>query len=80
MITDSFDNLTPAIIERRRKENAPKVDACIITFSHEIEAFVRDNFASGEIASLFCATGRTPVYLIERGGKKIAFYKTYHPS
>ena len=77
MITDSFDNLTPAIIERRRKENAPKVDACIITFSHEIEAFVRDNYASGEIASLFCATGRTPVYLIERGGKKIAFYKTY---
>ena len=29
MITDSFDNLTPAIIERRRKENAPKVDAWI---------------------------------------------------
>lgn len=77
MITDSFDNSTPAIIERRRKENAPKVDACIITFSHEIEAFVRDNFASGEIASLFCATGRTPVYLIERNGKRTAFYRTY---
>jgi len=77
MITDTFDNSTPAIIEPRRKENAPKVDACIITFSHEIEAFVRENFEAREFASLVCVTGRTPVYLIERNEKKIAFYKTY---
>ena len=29
MITDSFDNLSPAIINQVRKENAPVVDACI---------------------------------------------------
>ncbi|MCR5801215.1 MAG: nucleoside phosphorylase [Lachnospiraceae bacterium] len=77
MITDSFDNNSPAIINPVKKENAIKVDACIITFSYEIEKNVAENYASGEIASLWCATGRTPVYLIERGGKRFAFYKTY---
>ena len=77
MITDSFDSLSPAIITPGRKENAPEVDACIITFSHEIEKHVAENYASGEIASLWCATGRTPVYLVEWRGKRFAFYKTY---
>ena len=77
MITDTFDNLSPAIINPPRKENAPRVDACIVTFSHEIEKHVAERYAAGEIASLWCATGRTPVYLIERNGKRFAFYKTY---
>ena len=77
MITDSFDNLSPAIINPVRKENAPAADACIVTFSHEIEKYVAENYASGEITSLWCATGRTPVYLIEKNGKRFAFYKTY---
>ena len=77
MITDSFDNLSQAIINPVRKENAPAVDACIVTFSHEIEKYVAENYASGEITSLWCATGRTPVYLIEKNGKRFAFYKTY---
>ena len=77
MITDTFDNLSPAIINPGVKENAPEVDACIITFSHEIEKYVSESYASGEIASLWCATVRTPVYLIERNGKRFAFYKTY---
>ncbi len=77
MITDSFDNLSPAIINPVKKEDAPEVDACIVTFSHEIEKHVAASCACGEIASLCCATGRTPVYLIEHGGKRFAFYKTY---
>ncbi len=77
MITDTFDNLSPAIITPVRKENAPEADVCIVTFSHEIEKYVAENYASGEIASLWCATGRTPVYLIERNGRRFAFYKTY---
>ena len=77
MITDSFDNLSQAIINPVRKENAPAVDACIVTFSHDIEKYVAENYASGEITSLWCATGRTPVYLIEKNGKRFAFYKTY---
>ena len=36
MITNSFDNRTPAIINPRIGENAVPVDACIVTFSHEI--------------------------------------------
>ena len=77
MITDAFDNLSQAIINPIRKDNAPAVDACIITFSHEIEKLVAEQYADGEIASLWCATGRTPVYLIKRNGKRCAFYKTY---
>ncbi len=77
MITDTFDNFSPAIINPVVREDAPDVDACIITFSHEIEKQVAEKYAGGEIASLWCATGRTPVYLIERNGKRFAFYKTY---
>ena len=40
MITESFDNQSAAIINPRVKENAPQVDACILTFSHVIEKFV----------------------------------------
>ena len=55
MITDSFDNLSPAIITPGKKENAPVVDACIVTFSHEIEKMVAEQYACGEIAALWCA-------------------------
>lgn len=33
MITETFDTKTNAIINPHRKENAPKADACIQTFS-----------------------------------------------
>ena len=77
MITDTYDSLSPAIISPDVKEDAPQVDACIITFSHEIEKHVVETYVSGELASLWCATGRTPVYLIEWNRKRFAFYKTY---
>ncbi len=80
MITDTFDDRSPAIIRPNgpeRKPDAPCADACIITFSNVIEKHVVENYADGEIASLYCASGRTPVYVITRGGKRIAFYRTY---
>ncbi|MBR3258881.1 MAG: hypothetical protein IKF96_07840, partial [Eggerthellaceae bacterium] len=77
MITDSFDILSPAIIDPQPKENRSQVDACIITFSHEIETHVVEHYVDARIASLECATGMTPVYRIRRGGKTFAFYKTY---
>ena len=77
MITETFDDHSEAIINPVRKDDAYAVDACIITFSHEIETFVARNYAESEIASLWCASGRTPVYLIRRGGRKFAFYRTY---
>lgn len=77
MITDSFDNKSPAIINPRKKENAPKVDACILTFSHEIENYVIENYDCKKIASFWFATGETPIYQIEYKDKLFAFYKTY---
>ncbi len=77
MITESFDNGSPAIINPQRAENAPKVDACILTFSHEIEKYVVENYDCEEIAEFWFATGRTPVWQLMLGDKKIAFYKTY---
>lgn len=44
MITESFDGKSEAIINPRRKENAPTADACIVTFSHLIEKFVLENY------------------------------------
>lgn len=77
MITDTFDDRSPAIINPAVKEDAPEADACIVTFSHEIEKHVAEHYACGEMASLWCASGRTPVYRIERNGKRFAFYRTY---
>ena len=77
MITDSFDNKSEAIISPGKNEKRIKVDACIITFSHNIEEFVVKKYAAKEITALWCATGKTPVYLIEKDGHRFAFYKTY---
>lgn len=77
MITETFDNKTNAIITPHRKEHAPKVDACIQTFSWKIEEFVLENYDCKKIASIWSATGETPVYGFDYKGKRFAFFKTY---
>ena len=77
MITDSFDNKSEAKINPQQKENAPIVDACIITFSHIIEKFVLENYKCKKIGQFKFVTGVTPIYQINYKGKKFAFYKTY---
>lgn len=77
MITDSFDNLTEAIIDPKRGENAPKVDACIITFSYKIRDFVLQNYECKEIARDASTCGQTPIYEIEFNGKKFAFLMSF---
>ena len=77
MIIDSFDDKSEAIINPHQKENAPIVDACIITFSHIIAKFVLENYQCDKIAQFKFATGITPIYQIEYKGRKFAFYKTY---
>lgn len=77
MITDSFDNQSEAKINPFLKENAPEVDACIVTFSYLIEKFVLENYDCKQIAQFYSATGVTPIYQLEYNGKKFAFYKTY---
>lgn len=77
MITEAFDNQSRAIIEPRRDPLAPAVDACIVTFSWEIERFVTAHYPCERIGSFFFATGETPVYRIDDRGKRFAFFKTY---
>lgn len=77
MLTETFDNRSQAIISPHRKENAPKVDACIMTFSYMIEEFVLANYECEQIASFWSATGKTLIYGIDYKGKKFAFFKTY---
>lgn len=77
MITNSFDDASPAKINVRRNEMAPVVDACIVTFSHVIESFVVENYDCEKIGELWMATGMTPIYQINYNGKKFAFYRTY---
>lgn len=77
MITDSFDNSSPAIINPQISDGLPKADACIVTFSHVIESFVLENYRCEEMSCFWFATGRTPVWKLEYKGKTFAFYKTY---
>lgn len=77
MITDSFDSRSNAIINPHVNESAPKVDACILTFSNVIEEFVLRAYDCKQIASFRFATGETPIYRIDYRGKAFAFYKTY---
>ena len=77
MITDSFDNQSEAIINPIINENAPKVDACIVTFSNVVEEFVIKNYNCKPIASFKFVTGTTLIYQIDYKGKTFAFYKTY---
>lgn len=77
MITDSFDNKSESKINPCLKENAPAVDACIVTFSHIIESYVRDNYELEQIGQSVAVTGNLPIYQFQQNGKVFAFLKTY---
>lgn len=77
MITDSFENLTEEIIKVNRNENAVKVDACILTFSHVILKYVLENFECTKIGDLFSSNGANPVYGFSYQGKHFAVYMSY---
>lgn len=77
MITESFDDRTEAIINPHINENAPPVDACILTFSYHIEKYVLGNYDCAKIGEMHSACGLTPVYTLSYKGRKFAFYKTY---
>lgn len=77
MIINSFDNKSEAKINPRIKDNAPEVDACIVTFSNIIEEYVINNYKCEQIGQFNYATGITPIYEIKYKGHKFAFYKTY---
>lgn len=61
MITDSFENQSESKINPHLKENAPSVDACIVTFSYIIEQYVRDNYDLAQIGESVAVTGNLPI-------------------
>ena len=77
MITDSFDPAKSAIINPPVKENAPEVDAAVMTFSYEIEEYVLKNYSVEKLGSMKAATGFRDVYLLRDGKHRFAFFKTY---
>ena len=77
MITDSFDNNSPAKINVSVNEDAVRADAVIFTFSHVIEDYVVSNYPCEKVGELKMAHGSSPVYVMERNGKKIGFYRTW---
>lgn len=77
MITDSFDNRSESKINPYLRENAPAVDACIVTFSHVIEKYVQENYALEQIGQSVAVTGNLPIYRFSHNGKTFAFLKTY---
>ena len=77
MITDSFDNQTPAKINPKVNASAPKVEAVIFTFSHVIEQYVVEHYACEKVGELLMGHGATSVYIITYHGKQFGFYRTW---
>lgn len=77
MITDAFDDQSPAIIQQKRMHDAPKLDAVIVTFSFRILEYVKEHYPCYQITELTSVAGSTSVYGMEYQGKNIGFYKTY---
>ena len=77
MITDSFDDKSPAKINVKKSENAVKVDAVIFTFSQEIEKDVIAHYDCNKVGEYLIACGPTSVYLLKYHGKKFGFYRTW---
>jgi len=77
MITDTFDSISEEIIKVWRNEEAPKVDACIVTFSREIRDRVVENHDCELIGNLWSSNGANPVYKLKYGGKTFAVYMSY---
>lgn len=77
MITNSFDNKSEAKINPKFKENAYKLDVCILTFSNVIEEYVLNNYECEKIGEIKDAADTRFIYKIDYKGKKIGFFKTY---
>lgn len=77
MITDSFDDKSPAKINVKRNENAVQADAVIFTFSQEIEKHVLSRYDCEKVGEYLMACGRSSVYLLRYRGKRFGFFRTW---
>ena len=77
MITDSFDDKSPAKINVKKNENAVQADAVVFTFSQEIEKHVVSCYDCEKVGEFLMACGQTSVYLLKYHGKRIGFFRTW---
>lgn len=77
MITDSYDDKSPAKINVKKNENAVRVDAVIFTFSQEIEKYVIAHYDCEIVGEYAMACGATSVYVLKYHGKTFGFYRTW---
>ena len=77
MITDSFDNQSPAKINVGQNENAIPVDAVIFTFSQEIEKHVIAAYDCEKVGEFLMGCGPTSVYVLKYHGRQFGFYRTW---
>lgn len=77
MITNSFDEKSPAMISPKKREKTTKCDVVIATFSNEIETYVVEKFGAKKVENFTCANGSFPIYAFEFNGKTFGFYKTF---
>ena len=77
MITDSFDDRSPAKINVKKNGNAVRVDAVIYTFSQEIEKYVVSAYDCEKAGEYLMACGPTSVYLLRHRGKTFGFFRTW---
>ena len=77
MITDAYDTLSPAKIDPKISETAPKVEAVIFTFSHVIEKYVVENYPCEKVGELVMGHGSTDVYCLTHHGRKYGFCRTW---
>ncbi len=77
MITDSYDDRSPAKINVQKNEKAVRVDAVIYTFSEKLEKYVIENYNCVKIGEFKMASGAHSAYAFEYNGKKYGFFKTW---
>lgn len=77
MIINTFDDKSAPMIDIKKKDNAIKVDICIVTFSNIIEQYILDHYECLKIAEYKFVTGITPIYGFKYNGHDYAFFRTY---
>ena len=77
MITESYDDRSPAKINVKANENAVRADAVIYTFSEEIEKYVTERYPCERIGEFRMASGAHPAYVFDHNGRRFGFFKTW---
>ncbi|MCR5607442.1 MAG: nucleoside phosphorylase [Lachnospiraceae bacterium] len=77
MITETFDNKSPAKINPWVNENAPELDVCILTFSKVVLENVLATYDCEKIGEMTDVAGTRDIYKIDYKGKKIGLFQTF---